>query len=106
MKRLSMEYKIAIVGVILSIISVFTINDFLNGKSYQYEPMVVKEKTELKDVIADEAKATSTTTTKPKENKIPGISNGQLFSLGSEVLFDNLTKDELVARLNKNLYDT
>jgi hypothetical protein len=113
MRKLNLEYKITIIGVVLSVISVFVINGFLNNKKYNYEPIKVKETytDEEKDtLLASDANATSTTstttTTTTTTTTKAVVENKTILKMGSEVLFDNLTKDELIDRLNKNLYDT
>lgn len=100
MKKLNIEYMITLAGVILSIISVIAINNYMTKKIYKYEPIKVKEVSDTNKVIAEEEKATSTTTTTtmPTTTKV--------IQMGSEVVFDNLNKEELINRLNNNLYDT
>jgi hypothetical protein len=118
------EYIITIIGVILSIMSVYLINQKLNNKNIYNKTSIniTTNNKELANLVTTTSTSAvtsmvtlTTTTTVKNTTTAPSTTTTTttkvtttkpIIAIGSEVLFDGLTKSELVDRLNKNLYDT
>lgn len=114
--KIKAEYIITTIGIILSIMSIYLINNYFKTGKYlrKSQPTSIKIVTtdnRLADNITSltitsvttSAPTTTTTTTKIVTTT---TTTSPILSLGSEIVFDGLNKEELTSRLNKNLYDT
>src|SRR5574344_423745 len=114
--KIKAEYIITTIGIVLSIMSIYLINNYFKTGKYlrKSQPTSIKIVTtdnRLADNITSltttsvttSAPTTTTTTTKIVTTT---TTTSPILSLGSEIVFDGLNKEELTSRLNKNLYDT
>lgn len=117
MKKLNAEYVITIIGVFLSIMSVYIINIYMNNrvlnKNNSQEKVVttnndIANNITTSDITTEESTGSTTmsTTTTTTKMSTPAITTTTTTTESLNIIWDNLTKDELVVKLNKNLYDT
>lgn len=114
MKINKAEYIITAIGVILSLMAVYLINGYFNNKVYQKKTTIsvttsdirLANKVESVEEQTTETSTTTSTTTMTTTTQKIVTTTSPVISLGEEVIFDGLTKTELIDKLNKNLYDT
>lgn len=119
MKKLDAEYIIAIIGVFLSIMSVYIINIYMNNRvlNNNNKESVVTSNNEIADNLSTTVATTevirstgSTTTSTVKTTRMSTAAvtttTTTTTTKSLDIIWDDLTKDELIVKLNKNLYDT
>lgn len=111
MKTTTLQYMITFIGLMLSVVSVFMVNDYMNDLHSKKDPMIAilnnttRKKTSstsrlveeliINEVVPEETTVTTTTT-------VPVTKTPEL-EIGSEVVYESLTLNELTDKLNKNL---
>lgn len=95
MKTKTIQYIIITIGLMLSVLSVFSIKNHFYASKTNKKVAVVNQNVVLNTMPEI---TTETTTTKPMKVK-------QHMPV-EEIVYDNLTLTELIEKLNKNLYST
>ncbi len=118
MKINRLQYIITFLGLTLSVISVFIIDNYfesLNIRSTEKVAYVKRKEVNSvinkiinEEIIEEEIieEPTTETTTKKAIIKevIPEVTTEPVIGVGQEIVFDGLTLEELTIKLNKNLY--
>src|SRR5574344_1876461 len=105
--KIKAEYIITTIGIILSIMSIYLINNYFKTGKYlrKSQPTSIKIVT-TDNRLADNITSLTTTSVTTSAPTTTTTTTSPILSLGSEIVFDGLNKEELTSRLNKNLYDT